>query len=126
MEAMRRVAGLGLLAGVLLGLTYVWGHHEGYGEAQREFARVRHTYTDVAVLIRHDSRHFTLQPARMAPFEAATCEAVDWQAGEHMKQLTYQQRYGCKDVGLGGSYTFYVSSDGSRLKGQSAPEETTN
>jgi len=80
----------------------------GLAWQDHEFNANRHTYADVLVVARHDDKNFTIQPARMTPWNATTCDATDWQPGQKMRLLTYQQRTGCKDVGVRGAYEFYT------------------
>ncbi len=47
-----------------------------------EFNANRHTYTDVLVVARYDDKNFTIQPARMTPWNATTCEATDGRQGK--------------------------------------------
>lgn len=89
----------------------------GWALAYYQFHSDRYTYTDVLVVGRQDGNHFQLQPARMQPWNATVCgKAVDWQVGEKMKFLQYQQHSGCKDVGVAGAYIFYTDYQGNRLK----------
>jgi hypothetical protein len=87
----------------------------GWLVRDRQFNADRHFYSDVLVLARHDDRNFTLQPARMQPWEATTCEPQDWQQGQKMRFMQYQQRHGCKDVSARGAFEFY-SENGKRLE----------
>ena len=119
----RRVIDAGLLLG-LVGCCYSLGHHAGYTEGQWALLRNRYTYTDVLITAKQGSQDFTLQPARMEPWQAHLCSAVDWQVGQQMQVLTYQQRESphCKDVQAVGSYVFYTYK-GKRINYR---EETRN
>lgn len=102
-----------MLLVLLFGLTV--GAIEGWTWAGYQYTKDRHTYTDVLILTRHDARHFTVQPARMAPWETGRlCSDVDWQAGEKMRILTYKQKDDCKDVSARGAYAFYYDAQGKR------------
>ncbi len=80
----------------------------GLAWQDHEFNANRHTYTDVLVVARYDDKNFTIQPARMTPWNATTCDATDWQPGQKMRLLTFQQRTSCKDVGVRGAYEFFT------------------
>jgi hypothetical protein len=106
------ISTLTLLIGIGLGISW----------SNWRFLANRYTYADVLIVARHDARNFTLQPARMQPFEARTCSDTDWQRLEKMRILTYQQSSNCKEVGARGAVDFY-SEHGKRIL---YPQEMTD
>lgn len=105
-----RYLGLVLLGAVLTGpLGWLWRDHQ--------LTSPPRIYTDVLIRQRYDATHFELLPARMAPWQATSCTPLDWAAGEKMRFVAFQQRYGCKDFTIAGWYDFYNDDrTGKRLK----------
>jgi len=103
-------------------MAFALGLLLGYAVRDHQFNANRYTYADVAVLERHDDKHFTLQPARMAPWEFASCTPLDWMPQQRMRLLTFQRRAGCHDAAERGSYEFYTVH-GKRV---TYPEEIAN
>jgi len=76
----------------------------------------RYHYTNVLVVKRFDTQNFLLQPARMQPFKAKTCEkGLDWQVGQKMEFLYFQWTPECDYVGERGAFKFY-EQDGKRMQ----------
>ena len=79
----------------------------GWGWRDHQFNATRYTYTEVQIVARQDSKNFTVQPARMQPYDWTTCDPVDWEKNERMEWVYYRQREGCKDVTREGAYKFH-------------------
>lgn len=102
-------------------LGVVIGFFAGYSYRGDKENRERYTYTDVLIVARHNDRKFTLQPARMQPFDTKPlCSSEDWQKDQKMSLFTFTPREDCWDVEAGGSYVFYMK-DGKRI---TYPQET--
>lgn len=79
----------------------------GWFWRDHQFTANRYHYTEVRV-IRHDPSNYTLQPARMTPFDATTCTPQNWQTGEKMKSLHFQWTPDCDHVDQRGDFEFYT------------------
>ena len=74
-------------------------------------------YTDVLVIDRFDEHSYKLEIA-YGRFNAKICpEArLDWQPGQKMKYLYYEQQTGCKQVvGNGLGFEFWTDAKGNRI-----------
>jgi hypothetical protein len=72
----------------------------GVGIRDRQLSDSTVTYTSVAILppSRTDV-DFDIQPARMQPIPSKICKSlVDWQYGEVLKDVTFEQELGCKRI----------------------------
>ena len=83
-----------------------WNWHKSWASSNR------HHYVDVSINARADSTHFILEPVGMQPWPAVSCTPLDWQAGERLKWIDYQQRESCKDFKDNGSYVCYFDDNG--------------
>jgi len=72
----------------------------GIGIRDHQLVINRNTYTDVAINAPSSSDvDFDIQPARMQPIPSKLCNSlVDWKIGETLKDLTFEQKQGCKRV----------------------------
>jgi hypothetical protein len=93
---------VGLIFG---GLT---GFAGGYQYRMASEVKQRFTYSDALVVERYDDLNFLIQPARMQPKEWTSCYPLDFERGQKMKSVTYQQRKGCKDLTVNGEYDFWM------------------
>ena|SRR5690349_14731291 len=84
----------------LLAIGIAGGIHIGYDSRNAELVSGFVFYTDV--LINPPSQpntDYDIQPARMKPIPSKICESsVDWQFGETLNDLTFEQMKGCKRV----------------------------
>lgn len=91
----------------------------GYGIHEIEHYRGMQTLADVLVLDRYSDSHYRLQTSWGQAFDATICpdSDVDWEKGERLQILNYEQHHGCKSLrGRNLGYVVYTNQDGSKLK----------
>ncbi len=92
------------------------GFGSGWFGREVMLARSTETLADVLVLQRHSDKEYRLQTDKGQAFDAAFCTALDLQAGQKLKVLTYEQSRGCKSItGNNLGFIAYTAPSGDRL-----------
>jgi hypothetical protein len=121
---------LGLLLAVAIGFGNGYemrGAQAAREEAQRlrELEEHRHTLTDVLILNQNSDGSYRMQTSDGQAFDAHFCKdsVVDFQPGERLRILSYQQQNGCKSIS--GSNLGFVAytMNGKRVKYSITTEE---
>lgn len=81
-------------------MTLILGIGIGYASRDHQLSNSIVPYTDVLILPpSQPNTDFDIQPARMQPISSKICYSkVDWQFGETLKDLLFEQKLGCKRV----------------------------
>lgn len=80
-------------------IAFTCGSMLGYLYRSHQLADSTVTYTSVLIKDKFSNEHFNIQPARMEPIDTTVCQSVvDWQEGETLCSLKYEQLYGCKRI----------------------------
>lgn len=106
---------LGVLVGCLGLQVWQYGNHQ--------------TLSNVLILRRWDDHNYRLQTDHGQAFNVRLCpeSEVDWNAGEKLQVLSYEQRSGCKTiVGRNLGFVAYTDDNGNRSKFNIENEEVSD
>jgi len=91
----------------------------GYDYRNTELVTNTQTLSNVLVLARDGDHDFRMQTDKGQVFRTHLCDGshADWQAGEKLALLNYEQREGCKSiVGKNLGFIAYTDGQGRRRK----------